>query len=40
MADGAVISNLQIAVTKPRIVRFHSNLVQSLITWQRIPFKR
>jgi len=37
MADSPQIS---IAVTQPRTVRFRLNLVQSLITWQLIHFKR
>jgi len=39
MADGAIIGHIEIAVTPPRIVLFHWNLVQSLTTRQPIHYK-
>jgi len=39
-ADGGQIGLIKIAIIPPRIVRFRSNLVWSLTTWQPIHYKR
>jgi len=39
-ADGRNYFNAKIVITRPRIVRFCSNLVQSLTSWQPIHYNR